>query len=678
MSDIRSFFGGGGGKKPAATAAAAVLATDAPRKRVIADDDEEEWDDGNSSSKKTTRVEKDAANGPPVSVEKQHSPVKVAPTASTTTTAPAAAITDKKAAETTTIKPTTTYEKASVPKPSSFFAPVTQKAEMKLSTVPPIATSTSKAIEVTATPVAAGPTVVSTSIAPEVASIITWNAGEPVPYLAIVNTFDEISSKSGRIEKENSFCKLFRAVLLSTPADLETVVYLASNMVSPAYEGMELGIGDSLLVKAVCEATGRKREAVEEAYEREGDLGSVALASRASQRTLSFAAKPKPLSARHVLDQFRVITQIKGDKAQGRKVDVIKAIMIRCASGSSEAKYVVRALQGKLRIGTAKQTVLVALAHAFAWDDMRVLTKRIRDLVQESANSRSGGCSGADAEEEGLLVVVPDTGADPSNAMSSEQLFSILDRIKEASTPEATKMISIMTEAAKTTRTDYFKSVDEPSADDKTSIAQILSKESIDNVFLLAEVAIKRAYSECPNLGAMVDALLGFRRGDGEEIVSVVAAAVAAAAAPTKKSASVAASATESASNAMRIVEPVPLFELYKACKLRIGIPVAPMLAKPTKAIGEVLRRLEGLPFTMEYKYDGERAQVHLLADGSVKIYSRNSEDNTNKYPDLQDVMRNAVKEGVTSCIVDAEVVAYDREKNCLLPFQVRLQFVSL
>lgn len=37
------------------------------------------------------------------------------------------------------------------------------------------------------------------------------------------------------------------------------------------------------------------------------------------------------------------------------------------------------------------------------------------------------------------------------------------------------------------------------------------------------------------------------------------------------------------------------------------------MLAKPTKAIGEVLDRFENKHFTCEYKYDGERAQVRLF-----------------------------------------------------------------
>ncbi|NWI20146.1 DNLI1 ligase, partial [Crypturellus soui] len=105
------------------------------------------------------------------------------------------------------------------------------------------------------------------------------------------------------------------------------------------------------------------------------------------------------------------------------------------------------------------------------------------------------------------------------------------------------------------------------------------------------------------------------------------------------------------------------------------GIPLKPMLAQPAKGVAELLKRFEEAAFTCEYKYDGERAQIHILEDGAVFVYSRNQENNTAKYPDIVSRVPKARsgrrKDSVRSCILDAEAVAWDPDKKQIQPFQV-------
>lgn len=53
--------------------------------------------------------------------------------------------------------------------------------------------------------------------------------------------------------------------------------------------------------------------------------------------------------------------------------------------------------------------------------------------------------------------------------------------------------------------------------------------------------------------------------------------------------------------------------KLQEVCDFSLGVPVGPMLAKPTKAVSEILDKFQGMEFTCEYKYDGERAQVIIF-----------------------------------------------------------------
>lgn len=60
----------------------------------------------------------------------------------------------------------------------------------------------------------------------------------------------------------------------------------------------------------------------------------------------------------------RFVTNRSADfpQSQAKKVSIITKLLAACQG--SEAKYIIRSLEGKLRIGNAERSVLLALAHA--------------------------------------------------------------------------------------------------------------------------------------------------------------------------------------------------------------------------------------------------------------------------------------------------------------------------
>uniref|UniRef100_A0A8C5CYS5 DNA ligase 1 n=1 Tax=Gadus morhua TaxID=8049 RepID=A0A8C5CYS5_GADMO len=337
-----------------------------------------------------------------------------------------------------------------------------------------------------------------------------WGRGQKVPYLAVARTFERIEEDSGRLRNIETLSNLLRSVMLLSPDDLLCCVYLCLNQLGPAYLGIELGVGDTVLMKAVAQATGRQLDKIKAEAQEKGDLGLVAESSRSNQRTMF---QPANLTAVGVFAKLKEIASMSGNSAMNKKIDIIKGLFVACRF--SEARYIVRSLGGKLRIGLAEQSVLAALNQAVC------LTPPGQDF--------------------------PPAVLDAGKGMSTESRRTWLEE---------------------------------------------------------KSLILKQTYCEMPNYDVILPVLL--KEG---------------------------------------------IDELPKHCKLTPG--------------------RAGQSLQADTWYAGQSLQIHILENGEVRVFSRNQEDNTSKYPDIIARIPKMKKDSVVSCVLDSEAVAWDREKKQIQPFQV-------
>jgi DNA ligase-1 len=177
-------------------------------------------------------------------------------------------------------------------------------------------------------------------------------------YAILADAYQRMDDTSKRSELTQILSGLFRATPLEV---LPKLVYLTQGKLYPDFQGIEMGIADKSALKVVREVSLLSAKEIAEEYRRSGDIGSVAYAAlqQKGQNPL-FSNKLTVDGVYHTLDG---IAKDSGSGAGGLKLKKMTSLLGDATP--KEAKYLMRTVTGKLRLGIADYTVLDGLAVAY-------------------------------------------------------------------------------------------------------------------------------------------------------------------------------------------------------------------------------------------------------------------------------------------------------------------------
>ena len=174
--------------------------------------------------------------------------------------------------------------------------------------------------------------------------------------------FSEAAEYFAKIEAEASRLAMSATVaeLLSkcSKAEAKPLIYIIEGNIAPAYEGLDVGIGEKLAIRAISQVSGRAEAQVAADYKKSGDLGTTAETFLTRKSQMSLSSSPNELLK--VYSSFLKISRLSGSGSQESKISLLSELL----NGATplEAKYLIRFCLGKLRLGAGDPSIIDALS----------------------------------------------------------------------------------------------------------------------------------------------------------------------------------------------------------------------------------------------------------------------------------------------------------------------------
>lgn len=196
-------------------------------------------------------------------------------------------------------------------------------------------------------------------------SITSWPrsaSGDPTtPYALLSHAFITISSTRSRLLITTVITNVMRIIKVHDQSSLLPAIYLVSNHIAPNYDDVQLGIGGSLVNKAIKSVTGKSAKTLKTLWDQTGDPGDVAFEAKKGVDPL---VKPSPITVQKLFSTLHAIAALEGSGSVNIKLGHVTKLLV--ASRGEETRWLVRTFQSHLRIGAVKKTLSGALARCFS------------------------------------------------------------------------------------------------------------------------------------------------------------------------------------------------------------------------------------------------------------------------------------------------------------------------